>query len=556
MALAFALPILLLAPFVNRAYNIDEPMFIWVAQRIVEHPFDFFGGSIERGGGSEPMYMYNQNPPGFSYVLAVFGAIGGWGEPVLRLASLLAAGLCSLGTYTIAARFSPRPLLATAAMLLTPGFLVSAASVMTDVTLVAFYVWAMYTGVKWIDTRDSRWLALTIALISAGALMKYYAVTAAPLIVLYALLRRMRPGPWIAAFFVPALVLIAFWWVSWRLYGVNLLSVAAEVAQDPSVRQGDSIVYRELVTLFFVGGCFGPMALFAPAFMRPVAIVFVVLGLGVLLLFGAGDYPFLQLMLGTITPYDGRIAAHLGVMSAAGLALVWLPFHDANQRRDPESFILVLWVFGAILYTVYVNHLINARTLLPAAPALGILLARNVPVPAREAIVRRAVHGIPLAAGLALSVWVLLGDYAVAENARTAAKRGAARAQSDGAALYYSGEWGFQYYVQQAGAGVLLVDGADWGEELRVHMQHGDLIAVSSEGREKWRHPPSDFVDEEFYARPNRFGVATYHPLDEAGFYSHLTGIIPYKFGLVQREEYGLYRWTGPDYAPATLDAP
>ena len=37
MALAFFLPIVLLLPFINRAYNIDEPMFVWVAQQVVQH---------------------------------------------------------------------------------------------------------------------------------------------------------------------------------------------------------------------------------------------------------------------------------------------------------------------------------------------------------------------------------------------------------------------------------------------------------------------------------------------------------------------------------------
>jgi hypothetical protein len=296
------------------------------------------------------------------------------------------------------------------------------------------------------------------------------------------------------------------------------------------------------------------MALFAPAFMRPVAIALVVFMLAVFVLFGVGDYPFLQLMMGTTEPYGANMMAHLGVMSLAGVALVWLPLRDVLKQRDPESMALALWVFGAIVFTIYVNHLINARTLLPIAPALGILVARNVPAAAQGAAVKRFMQFAPLAAGLVLSVWVLLGDYAVAENGRFAAKQAAARAKSDGVSLYYSGLWGFQYYVQRQGARVFTVDGADWSEEVRIHMQNGDLLAISSDGREKWRHPPSEFVDTEFYSYPNRFGVATYHPADEAGFYSHLAGIIPYKFGPDHREEYGLYRWDGPDYEPVTVD--
>jgi hypothetical protein len=61
-----------------------------------------------------------------------------------------------------------------------------------------------------------------------------------------------------------------------------------------------------------------------------------------------------------------------------------------------------------------------------------------------------------------------------------------------------------------------------------------------------------EFVGVEYFAYPNPFRVATYHPADEAGFYSHLAGILPYKFGLESPEEYGMYVWNGPSYVAAT----
>jgi hypothetical protein len=256
-------------------------------------------------------------------------------------------------------------------------------------------------------------------------------------------------------------------------------------------------------------------------------------------------------MLGTTEPYGLNMRIHLGAMLLAGAILLPLPLVDFYRRRDVESAILALWVFGTVVFTVYVNHLINARTLLPAAPALAILVARNLPPPKPGAGRWRLATLLPLAAGLVFSVWVSLGDYAVAENGRFSARRAAERANSEGVDLYYSGLWGFQYYAQLERARVFTVEDLGWDEGFRIRMQHGDLLVVSSDGREKWRSPPEGFVLEEALAYPNRFGVATYHPADETGFYSHLAGIVPYKFGLRGREEYGLFRWTGPDYVSA-----
>ncbi len=550
VALAFFLPIVLLAPFVNRAFNIDEPMFIWTAQQIVKNPFDYFGGYVERNKELEPMYLYNQNPPGFSYVLAVFGAMGGWSEPVMRLASLLAAGLCGLGTYLVASRFTDRPMLASAATVLTPAFLVSGATVMTDVALVACYVWSMYAGARWVETGRAGWLAGTVVLISIAGLMKYYGVTAAGLVVVYALMKRVKPGPWLAAFVVPVLVLAAFFWWSWRLYGVNLLTIAADVAQDTNVRSGDALWYREIVAAVFVGGCFAPIAFFAPRYMRPLALLAAMAIAVAAATPVIREYSMLQLELGTPTPYAWSMRLHLGAMALLGVLLVWLPVQDLLKKRDAASVVLSLWVLGALVFTTYINHLINARTLLPMVPALAILMARNVRATGAATGFRRAISFAPLASGAVLSMWVLLGDYAVAENGRYSAREAAKRAAADGVQLYYSGLWGFQYYVQLEGARVFQVEGDGWGDELHVRMQHGDLIAVSSDGRERWRPAPGEFEDAAFFAYPNRFGVATYHSADECGFYSHLAGILPYKFGLASREEYGLYRWTGPDFVP------
>jgi hypothetical protein len=190
-------------------------------------------------------------------------------------------------------------------------------------------------------------------------------------------------------------------------------------------------------------------------------------------------------------------------------------------------------------------------------PALGILLARNVRMPEGSSGYRRAMSLAPLAAGAVLSIWVLMGDYAVAENGRYSAREAGERASTEGVRLHYAGLWGFQYYVQQTGARVFSVDGGGWGEELHVRMQQDDLLAVSSDGRESWRDgPPDSFEAAAFFAYPNRARVATYHPADECGFYSHLAGIVPYKFGLKSAEEYGLYRWTGEDFLPEKVAAP
>ena len=63
----------LLAPFVGKAFHIDDPIFLWTAEQIVQAPADFFGFAVNWYGVSEPMHMINKNPPLVSYYLALVG---------------------------------------------------------------------------------------------------------------------------------------------------------------------------------------------------------------------------------------------------------------------------------------------------------------------------------------------------------------------------------------------------------------------------------------------------------------------------------------------------
>ena len=59
-----------LLPFLNKAYDIDDPLFLWMGQQIVRHPFDPYGGIVHWSSLAQPMWVAMQNPPsGFAAVL-------------------------------------------------------------------------------------------------------------------------------------------------------------------------------------------------------------------------------------------------------------------------------------------------------------------------------------------------------------------------------------------------------------------------------------------------------------------------------------------------------
>src|SRR5262249_30876957 len=129
--------------FLNKAFHIDDTLFIRAAQQIQKHPLDFYGFNINWFGYTSTMVEAFENPPLTSYFIAIAASIVGSSEPALHFVFLLPARAAAWGTYSLAQRYCRRPLLAGLVAVLGPVFLVSATTVMCDVMLLALWVWAV-----------------------------------------------------------------------------------------------------------------------------------------------------------------------------------------------------------------------------------------------------------------------------------------------------------------------------------------------------------------------------------------------------------------------------
>ncbi len=64
-------------PFVTKPLHIDDPMYVWAAERILRQPLDPYGFDVSWGYDVRPMSAVMKNPPLVSYYLAaVIGLFG------------------------------------------------------------------------------------------------------------------------------------------------------------------------------------------------------------------------------------------------------------------------------------------------------------------------------------------------------------------------------------------------------------------------------------------------------------------------------------------------
>src|SRR5262249_5918146 len=151
-----------------------------------------------------------KNPPLASYYLALGTLIVGWSEVALHALFLLPAIATILGIRRLAQQFCSHPALAAFLSLMTPALLVSSTTIMCDILMLAFWVWAVVFWVEGLKA-DRPTALLTAGLLSALAVLtKYYAIGLVPLLGVYGSLLKRRLGVWTAALGVPLAALFFF----------------------------------------------------------------------------------------------------------------------------------------------------------------------------------------------------------------------------------------------------------------------------------------------------------------------------------------------------------
>ena len=149
IGLLLVICILCLAPFADKAFHIDDPLFIWVAKHIQTNPFDFYGFTVNWYGFEMPMSEVTKNPPLASYYIALVAFLFGWSEIALHLAFLIPASAVVIGTFFLAKELCDRPFLAALVGMVTPVFLLSSTTVMCDTLMLSLWVWASILLAAW-----------------------------------------------------------------------------------------------------------------------------------------------------------------------------------------------------------------------------------------------------------------------------------------------------------------------------------------------------------------------------------------------------------------------
>ena len=519
-----------LAPFLAKPFNFDDPLFIWAAKHIQSHPADPYGFDVNWFGSEQPMWTAMMNPPLMSYYLAVAAGVVGWSEFGLHLACLVFAIGVVLGTYRLAASFCKRPLIAALATLFTPAFLVSSTTVMCDVSMLALWIWAVVFWTEGIKQGKLWNLSIGGTLIGLALLTKFNGVCLIPLLAAYTWIERRAAGKRVIFVLIPVAMLCAHEWITIQLYGKPHFLMAGQVARMNQAAEGTRNFPEVFTALTFVGGCFAIALFFAPYLWQRKALLGFTLVSALLTAFAVARH----MMAVNYYWLSGQslmfVEVQVLLWAATGVSVLALASVDLWKTRDSGSWLLFLWVTGILVYAALVYFMLNARAILAMGPAVAILIARRLE---QNRNVLPSGIKFSFAASAALSLLAAQADFQQAETARQATDEICRKYSGLPTKVWFQGHWGFQYYMQLAGA---------WPADLKHSgLRPGDLLVVPRGNSNLLPiNPETTMLDHEV-ALSGFPWFATMNSHVGAGLYSSFWGPLPFAFGSVPAERVSVY---------------
>jgi 4-amino-4-deoxy-L-arabinose transferase-like glycosyltransferase len=533
-----------LLPFVPKAVSIDAPVFVAVANQILAHPFDPFGFQMIWDPTSPDAWVFNRNPPLLSYYLALwiaaFGEVDAWLHVAMLPFSLL-AGLSFLG---IARRLTGEGVRPTLLLIATPCYLILATTVMLDVALLGFMLFAVYALLRGAEAeteagRGGGWqIAAGLAAAAAG-LTKYVGFSIWPLLAAaLVLLTPRRVVPMLRVLLPPLLI-----WGAWGiytavLYGSVHFAGSTDVVLDRGRFDPNEFWNHMASTPIYYGCCLiFPMFVWARALLRGnfttgLAVAGALLGaIAVNFVRPAGD-PARRV------PLQAE-EAFFAALGLAGAVVVWgVCFRPSRFREGAVEQFLLLWLGGVLCFSWFLNWHVNAADALLAVPPVVLLVFRDAELrPSTRALTIWLVVMLPLSLALA---WA---DLLQANVYRDAAPKVMLEIGDREGGRYFVGHWGLQHYLAKEGFESVVPP--QYG---RSDLEVDDWVATA-------RNISQLDVRQnmaEFKIRPvwvwefdTKFPLRTTNADAGGGFYSHHSGYTPFAWSSKPLDAVGLGRVVG-----------
>jgi hypothetical protein len=458
IVVAFSLVVSL--PFCNKAFHIDDPLYLSIARQILVDPLRPYDGLINWQQVTQPAWFVSISPPGYSYWLAAWMAVGVTSEWGLHCAATIWVIILGLAVYCWARRLGDQPLAITLLVMSSP-LVIAGRNLMLDVPMAALAAGSMVVY-QWASERRSMGLALLAGLLAGLCVnVKYAGVVVLGVMLIDSVLwRRWRLLP--ASLLGVALLVIGQMTIASR-DGTPQLIFARKWIQDQWPSGAGDMAHRGLESIVYLGGAAAWFFMMGSLLCRrkpwSMVIAVVAIAAGALAAF---DVQARESTAGAAALVQAGLFACNGALIVvwaatqlirASRSTGWSRLKDAWVRNDDsnplrQSIMLGTWTAGFWYFGTLNGPFVAPRALLPCVMSLALagMLAMSLDLPGKFWL--RGSVALTLIAGLLVGV----ADYQWAGTYREYAPRLAEQyKQANGGKLYFFGHWGWQHYALAAG---------------------------------------------------------------------------------------------------------
>lgn len=525
--LAFLFPVFLSAPFLNRAFFVDDSYFVEIAAWLAENPgrpYDFRtdDAGIGNPGWEKDGLVRMVNPLLHQYILAGALEMGGGSLRFLRFVTVFLTGLGAVFVFELARRWTSHPLAATALTALSPPWWLTAHSLLIDSTMGAFLVAGLYFFIRSAETDSLPRAILSGALMGAAILTKYPALFVLPLTASWVALnvRKVR-RPWtLALAWLIALAFLAAYsgWTA-SLYGKPHIVAASQ-------RMLGGFGWAKVLSLlvFFSGASLLPLISWAAVSRKSFVAGFAL---------GATTAGALTSAWGG---FGWPAASLIGLWVATTALFCWNIGSLRSSWIWPRDAFLIVWIAGFLGMMLMVMDWVAVRYFHIVAPALAMVAVRVVEMrwPGRQRAVLAGLVAFMAVAGGALAY----ADYRQAEPNRQIGPALVENGFRGGDRRFYLGDSFTVSYLRRFGWTPLFP---------QTELRPGDLVLAKEVTMPLvwFARKPIEVRGLATFDFPSRFPLKVMDMRHSAGFYASVWGALPFTFSSGPWERFRLYRVTG-----------
>ena len=526
-----AVVLLLTLPFIRQPFNQDDRDFVEFARASANDITSMRLSNCTYDG----RFFLNFRDPHAPLLTTFLGSAlrlgGAESETLFHSLYLIFPLIAALSFYFLAMRFTRRPMTATMLLLFTPGALVLSHTLMDNFPGLALSLAAAALYIYGADRNNIRLLAASGAVIVLAALTAYQSLSIVPALAFYGLAAKPRTLKKLLPFTFlltgGMLWLLATYKIYGRLPAISY-RIRGQAYQWPGYDQRHGIEPGVLLTM--LGGVtVFPLSLLI-AFMRrkkdliagAVALVMVATWV-VLLGTPSGQADWFRSFLIIALAWAGLMTVYKLVVTAV----------------STDARFLFVWFASALgAYLFFLIPYVSARHLLLLFPPIILLFVNEAGKlwPARTRA-REAFLGATLVMTLAGALAAAIADYDSASVYPAAAVELGQQLRADagaGGALYYRGEFGFRYYLEQQGFQAM----SD-----RTELHPGDLIVFSEMSSPARDWPEGTYTEAARLEPGDSFPFRVWNLWAGAGFYTDQMGSLPIVVSRAEEDQIIVYRY-------------